>query len=129
MVKYRWAAIAQATQSGNLMTLTITLSDPLASRLQSRADTERVPVGELASRLLEHGIQSPLDAEPWRIANQRRLVLIQKRFSSGLSNEEAIELQQLQELADRQLEEMDMHLLHDVASMENAAQRIGDSAE
>lgn len=106
------------------MSLTITVPEPLAKRLQSRAQAERVPVDELASRLLENGMQSPVEPHEWRMANERRVALIDKRFTSGLTDHEQDELQRLQELADRQLEELDALMLEDVARMESSAHEI-----
>ena len=103
------------------MSLTITVSEPLAERLQSRAEAERVPVEELASRLLESGIQRALEPAQWNVANERRLNLIEKRFASGLTDEEQQELQRLQVLADQQLEELDALMLRDVGRMEDTA--------
>ena len=50
--------------------------------------------------------------------------LIEKRFKSGLTDQEQAELQQLQELADRQLEELDSLMLKDVSLMESTARRL-----
>ncbi len=69
------------------MSLTITVPEPLAERLQSRAEAEQVPVEELASRLLESGIQRALEPAQWNLANERRLNLIEKRFASGLTEQ------------------------------------------
>ena len=103
------------------MSLTITVPEALARRLQSRAEAERVSVEELASRILESGMRSSLAPEQWSIANKRRVLLIEKRFSSGLTDEEQAELQRLQELADQHLEELDALMLQDVARMEDTA--------
>jgi hypothetical protein len=97
------------------VSLTITVPEPLAKRLQSRAEVEKVPVEELASRLLETGIQRPLEPAQWTIANERRVALIEKRFAGGLTDGEQLELQRLQDLADQQLEELDRLMLEDVA--------------
>jgi hypothetical protein len=105
------------------MTLTITVPDPLARLLQSRAQAVKIPVDELASRLLETGMQNPLEPGQWTIANERRVALIEKRFNGGLTDQEQEELQQLQALADRQLEELDALMLKDVALMETTAHR------
>ncbi len=111
------------------MSLTIRVPDPLARRLQSRAEAERVPVDELAARLLATGMHSALEPEQWTAANQRRVVLIEKRFHGGLTDSEQEELQHLQELADRQLEELDGLMLKDIADMEAAAQRVLGAVE
>ncbi len=111
------------------MALTITVPDLLAKQLQTRAKAEKIPVEELASRLLESGMQSPLEPGQWTIANERRVALIEKRFSNGLTDPEQEELQLLQELADRQLEELDSLMLKDVALMETTARKILKGAE
>ncbi len=111
------------------MSLTITVSDPLARRLQSRAQAEKVPVDELASRLLENGIQRPLEPEQWRTANERRAALIEKRFTGSLTDNEREELQRLQELADQQLDQLDALMLRDVARMEAAVHEVRKVAE
>ncbi len=108
----------------SMMPLTITVPDPLAGRLQSRALAEKVPVDELASRLLEVGIQRPLELQQWSSMNQRRVALIEKQFNGSLTGSEHEELQRLQELADRQLEELDARMLNDVSRMEGGARNI-----
>ena len=104
------------------MSLTINVSEPLARRLQSRAEAQRVSVEERASQILESGIQGPLAPDQWSVANKRRVLLIEKRFSSGLTDEEQAELQRLQDLADQQLEELDALMLRDVGRMEETSQ-------
>ena len=106
------------------MSLTITVGERLARRLQSRAEAQRVSVEELASQILESGIQGPLAPDQWSVANKRRVLLIEKRFSSGLTDEEQAELQRLQDLADQQLEELDALMLQDVARMEETAREF-----
>jgi len=90
---------------------------------------ENIPVDQLASRLLESSVQAPLEPAQWTIVNKRRVALIKKRFDSGLTDEEQMELQQLQVLAERQVEELDRARLNDVARMEEAARRILGDAE
>ena len=111
------------------MSLTITVSDPLATKLQSLAAAERVSVDQLASRLLKSSVERPLEPETWSTVNQRRLALIEKRFAQGLSAEEQQELPQLQEIADRQLEELDEKMLSDLANMESAAREALGASE
>ncbi len=74
-------------------------------------------------------MKPPLQPELWDVFNKRRVALIDKEFDSGLTNEEQIELQQLQVLADRQAEEFDRARLDHVARMEAAARSILGSAE
>ena len=51
-------------------------------------------------------------------------MLIEKRFNGGLTDQEQEELQQLQETADRQLDELDALMLKDVAIMETSARKM-----
>lgn len=111
------------------MAITITVLEPLASRLQSRAQAEKVPIDELVSRLLENGMQRPLPPADWRIANGRRITLIEKRFTGSLTDNEREELQRLQDLADQQLEEGDARMLQDVARLEALTQDARKVAE
>lgn len=110
------------------MSLTITVSDPLAGQLITWAEVENVPVDQVASRLMERGMKPPLPPEQWDIFNKRRVALINK-VDNGLTNEEQLELQQLQALADRQAEEFDWSRLDHVVRMEAAARSILGRAE
>lgn len=105
------------------MSLSINVPEPLATQLQTRAQAEQVPVDELASRLLESCIRATLPPEQWKTANARRVALIEKRFLSGLTSQEEEELQALQEMADRQLDELDQTLLRSVSELEVRAQQ------
>ena len=67
-----------------------------------------------------------LKPRAWRIANRRRLELIGKRFAGGLTEAEEEELRGLQELADRQLEELDARMLLHLVKMEADARRVID---
>jgi hypothetical protein len=111
------------------MSLTITVPDPLARLLQSRAEVEKIPVDELATRILETGMQDPLQSGQWTVVNKRRMALIEKQFRNGLTDQEQVELQELQELADRQLEELDAVMLKDLAIMERTARSVLQGAE
>ena len=74
------------------MALTITVTDPLANRLQSEADLRKIPVEQFALEVLGQAVQG----DEWPPANRRRLALIGKQFATGLALEEAAELQELQ---------------------------------
>jgi hypothetical protein len=54
----------------------------------------------------------------WHKTNQRRLALVRKSATVGLTPQEAGELQQLQIAADRRLEAMDAERLAEVKRME-----------
>lgn len=99
------------------MTLTISLPDPLVDQLRLRAEAERVSVDELASSVLAEAMQRPLASDKWGVQNRRRVALIRKRFTSGLSPAEEQELRALQELADQQVEALDQAMLSDVKAM------------
>jgi hypothetical protein len=99
------------------MSLTITVTDPLAHQLQSEADSRKIPVEQFALEFLGQAVQG----QEWSLANRRRLALIRKQFANGLTPEEAAELQELQRQADRHLEALDSEMADDVAEMEKAA--------
>jgi hypothetical protein len=101
------------------MSLTITVTDPLAHQLQSEADSRQIPVEQFALEILGQAVQRQ-DGPP---DNRRRLALIHKQFASGLTSEEVTELQELQRHADRHLESLDAAMLKDVAEMEKATEK------
>ncbi len=109
------------------MTVTITLPDDLVARLRSRAAAERLSVEEYAAQALAHVVEHPADAGTWDARNQRRLSLIRKRFAGRLTADEDVELSELQELADRQLEQLDQQMLGDIADLEAQATRAMDA--
>lgn len=106
------------------MPLTITVSDPLASKLQSEAASRQISVEQFALEVLGQAV--PSDA--WVIANKRRLALIQKQFAGGLDPAEAAELQELQCRADQHLESLDSQMLNDVDEMEKAGAQALDAS-
>lgn len=106
------------------MSLTITVPDLLATRLRSRAEAEQVSVEGLAHRILQDGLEQPVEPAKWRTLNRRRVALIEKRFTGSLSEQEQQELQILQAMADRQLEDLDAKMLEDVSRMEAAAREL-----
>jgi hypothetical protein len=98
------------------MPLTITVTDPLALKLQTQADARRISVEQFALEVLGQTVQS----QEWPAANRQRLALIRKQFTEELTPAEAAELQELQRQADRHLESLDSQMLKDVAEMEKA---------
>lgn len=106
------------------MPLTITVTDPLALKLQSEADSRKISVEQFALEVLGQAVQS----EEWAIANRRRLALIRKQFAGGLTAGEATELQELQRRADRHLESLDSQMLNDVTKMEKAGAEALDAS-
>jgi hypothetical protein len=99
------------------MSVTVTVYDPLAEKLPSEALQQQVSVEELAADLLARALEGFQD-ETWHKANRRRLKLVHKSSSAGLTPEEAGELQQLQILADQRLEALDAGRLAEVERME-----------
>ncbi|MBC8868891.1 MAG: hypothetical protein H8E44_05710 [Planctomycetes bacterium] len=99
------------------MSVTVTVYDPLAEKLQSEALQQQVSVEELAADLLARALEGSQDAA-WEKANQRRLVLVHRSSTAGLTPEEASELQELQMLADQRLEALDAGRLAEVERME-----------
>ncbi len=106
------------------MPFTITVTDPLAIKLQSEAASRKLPVEQLALKILEQAVQD----DEWSIANRRRLALIGQQFSAGLTAAEAAELQDLQCRADRHLESLDSQMLNEITKMEKAVAEALDAS-
>jgi hypothetical protein len=99
------------------MSLTITVTDPLANQLQSEAESRKIPVEQFALEVLGQAVQR----HGWPAANRRRVTLIRKQFTAELTPEEVAEVQELQRQADCHLELLDSAMLMDVAEMEKVA--------
>jgi hypothetical protein len=106
------------------MPLTITVTEPLALKLESEASSRKISVEQFALEILGRAVQS----DEWAIVNRRRLALIRKQFAGGLSAGEAAELQELQRRADRHLESLDSQMLNDVTEMEKAVAEALDAS-
>lgn len=85
------------------MTITIQIDDPLASLLQTTAASRFVTADQLAKQLLADALVD--EDETWASLNRRRIELIRKSNRQQLSSAEAAELQQLQDAADKRLEQ------------------------
>jgi hypothetical protein len=108
------------------MPLTITVKDPLASELQSKAEMRKIPVEQFALEVLGQAVKR----YDWPATNRRRLALIQKQFAEGLTPAEAAEVQDLQRQADQTLEALDAPRLEGIAEMEQmAAKALDDSSQ
>ncbi len=94
--------------NGGVMTLTITVQNELAQRLESAALQRNVSVEELATSILDRAVSRPDDN--WSEKNQRRLCLIRKSVQQTLCDEEQLELDELQSQFDLQFEEFDESL-------------------
>ncbi len=106
------------------MPLTITVTDPLAVKLQCEAATRKISVEQFALQVLGQAVQT----DEWAIANRRRLALIRQQFADGLTAAETAELQELQDRADRHLESLDSQMLSDVTEMEKAGAEALDAS-
>jgi hypothetical protein len=106
------------------MTLTITVSEPLAVKLQSEAESRQMSVEQFALEVLGQAVQT----NDWTPTNRRRLALIRKQFALGLTEDEGEELRELQRQADRHLEALDSQMMNDVAEMEKAGAEALDGS-
>ena len=105
------------------MTITINLSDPVAAKLAGRARTEHMSVEELAVEILSDAADSPRETSAWTTQNTRRIALIRRGFTNGFTPDEERELQRLQAIADKHLEQLDRKMLDDLEQMRLAAER------
>jgi len=107
------------------MSLTIILDDTLVAQLQGQAEARNLSVEALALHILSHAVVHEDDLT-WRTDNQRRVALIRKQFAEGLNADEADELQQLQDLADQQVERFDAQRLDDIQRLYRQTERLVD---
>ena len=98
------------------MSLTIVLDDTLVAQLQVQAAARNLSVEALALHILSHAVVHE-DDPTWRTANQRRIALIRKQFTEGVTPDEVDELQQLQDMADHQMERFDTQRLDDIQQL------------
>ena len=99
------------------MPRTIALPDPLVSRLESTARSQRTTVDALVVTILDRAVAAPESTDDWPELNARRTALIHQRFATGLSPAETAELQRLQEQADERVEALDAEMLRDVDAL------------
>ena len=99
------------------MPRTIALPDPLVSRLEKSARSQRTTVDALVVSLLDRAVAAPDSTDDWPELNARRTALIRQRFATGLNPAETAELQRLQEQADQHVESLDAEMLRDVAAL------------
>lgn len=92
------------------MNLTISLDEKQATHLQRQASSRQLSPEQFARDLLGDALSRIVEEETWGALHRRRIDLIGKSRSSGLTAEEAKELEQLQAAVDRRLEPMDRQL-------------------
>jgi hypothetical protein len=81
------------------MSITITLDQDLARRLRSQAKARNLSVQEWALTILANASEHPDAPETWLDLNTRRLALIKKHHTAGLTEAEEKQLTRLQEAA------------------------------
>jgi hypothetical protein len=108
------------------MDLTISLDDQQAAQLQRQASSRRLSPEQFARDLLGDALGKIVEEETWGAVNRRRVDLIRKSRSSGLSAEEARDLEQLQAAIDRRLEPLDRHLLATAEHFRRLAEGLPD---
>jgi hypothetical protein len=108
------------------MNLTISLDDNQAAQLQRQASSRQLSPEQLARALLGDALRKSIEEESWGALNRRRLDLIGKNRTSGLSAEEVKELEQLQAAVDRRLEPTDRQLLATAEHLQRLAEGLPD---
>jgi hypothetical protein len=104
-------------EGGVKMSVTLTLNDELAGRLQAQARTRHLSVEQWALAILTHASERPDHPETWTDINARRLALIPKRYAAGLNTSEEDELQSLQDDAAKVFVPVDRRRLDHVKSL------------
>jgi len=105
------------------MTLKVEVSEEAAAKLQAKASLQNADPGSLASRLLTDALEKD-DCEGWEIINQKRVELIRASSRRSLTVEEKVELQSLQEAADRLVEAQDGAMYDHLTEFEKAIDEI-----
>ena len=108
------------------MSVTFTLNDELAGRLQAQAQARNLSVEQWALAILTHVSELPDHPETWTDINARRLALIRKRYASGLNASEENALQTLQDNTAKVFKPIDQRRLEHVKSL---AQDDGPTAD
>ncbi len=111
-----------------VVSLTITLNDDLAQRLESQAESQRLPVDRWALMILAQAAARPQEFEAWGRVNRRRYDLIEKQYTSGLDEIEEVELERLQNAVDVLLEPWDRQMLDQLKPFEALMERLSRHA-
>ena len=102
------------------MSITITIQNDLAQRLESEAKQQQVSVEDLATTILDHAVRPAHNT--WGEQNQRRLTLIRMSIRQSLTAEEQQELDTLQSALDVRFEDFDTALKAQLDLMHAAVQ-------
>ena len=108
------------------MKLMIALDEKQAGHLQRQASARHISAEQFAGVLLKEALVRIEEEETWGAVNHRRLDLIGKSRSTGLSAEEEKELNQLQGAVDGRLEPMDRRLLAAAQEFRKLAEGLPD---
>jgi len=108
------------------MSVNIALDDDLAARLDRQAKGHRMSMQEWAVRVLAESAECDKGGSEWSGLNARRLALIAKEYSHGLSHAEQDELAALQDACAKTSEPQDRKLLEKLTGWETSAQCAHD---
>jgi hypothetical protein len=103
------------------MPVTITLRDDLADGLARQAGDRHISLEEWTTRILEEAVGDNSGEIAWIKLNSRRLALISKECTTGLTDAEAAELAVLQDAAAKASEPQDRKLLERLTACEEQA--------
>jgi hypothetical protein len=106
------------------MSVSIPLDDELAQRLHSQAQARCLSLQQWTLLILRQASEQPGDPQAWTQFNARRLALIQRRYSEGLTAAEEQELVDLQDVADALCEPADRRRLERLAELELQAREL-----
>ncbi len=105
------------------MSITITLDNELADKLARQAEDHHASLQEWAVRVLEDVVENGHDVTAWTRLNARRLALISKEHTDGLTDSERTELADLQDAVAKACEPQDRELLERLEAYEVSARR------
>jgi hypothetical protein len=105
------------------MTLTITVSDELAQKLEAQAGSQRKSVEDWVLTILGHAVENPDELPTWSNLNKRRFELIEKKYTVGLDKSEEQEFHRLQDAVAKLLEPHDRQMLDLLNSYQGHARR------
>jgi hypothetical protein len=108
------------------MNLTISLDEAQAGQLQRQAATRQMAPEELAQSILHEALGKLAEEEQWNVLNRRRVELIRKSRTSGLTASEEEDLRRLQDAVDRKLEPIDQQLLAQARQFQHLAEQLTD---
>ena len=104
------------------MASVILLDENLAAQLKRQAEAKSLSVEQYAREILGQAVATETDLA-WRACNERRVALIRRQFSGGLTGHEEAELRRLQEQADEQLDQLDEQRLADVRRLRSRVEQ------